>query len=179
MSNSTKRPKAEVINPGLGEIDKVRDILFGKYVSDFEHRFAELEARLEKDVEQLKDRLSTKISGMDSAVNDSLARLDKLFSQEQKQRDSEMASLHKTLDEARNTLQHSIALMEDQANQDLKAVRDALKESHEELLDQARAAQDAITKQLEEQREELQSDKVSRQTLALMLDEVAVKLRSS
>ena len=47
MSDSNKRPKADVISPGLGEIDKVRDILFGKYVSDFEHRFGQLEARLE------------------------------------------------------------------------------------------------------------------------------------
>ena len=93
MSNSSKRAKADVITPGLGEIDKVRDILFGKYVSDFEHRFADLESRLESDVEQLKVRLSKKFEGMDVAVNESLARLDNLINQEQSKRDAEIFPL--------------------------------------------------------------------------------------
>ena len=76
MSEKNKRPTAEIINPGLGDIEKVRDILFGKYVSDFQQRFAELEERLEEDVEQLKQRLSDKIDSMDDAVNKSLEALD-------------------------------------------------------------------------------------------------------
>ena len=42
MSENKKRPTAEIITPGLGDIEKVRDILFGKYVASFEQRFAEL-----------------------------------------------------------------------------------------------------------------------------------------
>lgn len=177
MSKTKKRPKADVISPGLGEIDKVRDILFGKYVSDFEHRFAQLESQLEKDVEQLKERLTNKFKGMDVAVNESLARLDSLINQEQTKRDAEVLELHKTLEQARNGLQHSISLMEDQASQDLAAVKESLQHSHDELLDQAKSMQRALAAQLKSNTQELQADKVSRQTLALMLDEIAVKLR--
>ena len=84
----------------------------------------------------------------------------------------------RTLETARDGLQHSIALMEDQANQELAAVKKSLQQSHDELLDQAKATQKELTAQLTSQTQELQADKVSRQTLALMLDEVAVKLRS-
>ncbi len=179
MSEMKNKKSAEIINPGLGDIEKVRDILFGKYVASFEDRFAQLEQRLEADVETLKDRLSEKLDSMDDAVNESLARLDGQIAKEQKNRDSELRSLQNVLTEAETALKHSISAMEDQANQDLAAVRASLEESHQELLDQTLSVQAQLVGELENQKQELEGDKVGRQALALMLDEVAVKLRAS
>lgn len=179
MSNKSERPTAEIINPGLGDIEKVRDILFGKYVASFEQRFAELESRLEADVETLKRRLSDKIDTMDSAVNESLKRLDERIVGEQSSRDNELISLQQTLAQAENALQKSISLMEDQANHDLAEVRASLEDSHQELLDKSLALQAELASQIDAQKQELQHDKVGRQSLALMLDEVAIKLRGN
>ena len=179
MTEKKTRPTAEIISPGLGDIEKVRDILFGKYVTSFEQRFAELETRLEADVETLKKRLSDKIDTMDSAVNESLSRLDKRIEGEQSSRDNDLMALQKTLKQAENSLQQSISLMEDQANQDLAEVRASFEESHQELLDKSLALQAELASQIETQKEELEHDKVGRQSLALMLDEVAIKLRGS
>jgi len=117
MAQKNKRPSAEVINPGLGDIEKVRDILFGKYVADFKQRFAELEERLEDDVEQLKQRLSDKIESMDDAVNQSLEKLDQQILREQNNRDNELNSLQKAFNEAEAALKHSINALEDQVRQ--------------------------------------------------------------
>jgi len=179
MSEKTKKKTAEIINPGLGDIEKVRDILFGKYVADFKQRFDELEERLEADVEQLKQRLSDKIESMDDQVNKSLERLDKQILSEQNSRDSELNSMQKVFDDAQTALQHSISLLEDQANQDLAAARASLEESHQELVDASQAAQAQLAKQLQQQKEYLEQDKVGRQSLALLLDEVAIKLRGN
>jgi hypothetical protein len=177
MSEKKKRPSAEVINPGLGDIEKVRDILFGKYVASFEQRFAELESRLEADVDQLKDKLIDKMGSMDTAVNESLARLDAQIVQEKSARDTELLSLQANLRDAESALQHEITSMEGQANQDLAAVRSSLEESLQDLQDRALATQAELTAQINQQKEDLQHDKVGRQSLALMLDEVAIKLR--
>jgi len=179
MSEKKKRPSAEVISPGLGDIEKVRDILFGKYVSNFEQRFAELEARLEADVDQLKEKLIDKMSNMDGDVNESLGRLDKQIIEEKSVRDAELQSLQSTLLEAEAALKNAIATMEDQANQELASVRASLEESHQDLLDRTLSNQAELTSQLDQQKEELENDKVGRQSLALLLDEVAIKLRGS
>jgi paraquat-inducible protein B len=179
MPEKNKRPTAEIINPGLGDIEKVRDILFGKYVASFEQRFAELESRLEADVDQLKDKLIEKMSGMDGAVNQSLARLDNQILEEKSARDTELRNLQSTLQDAETALQHAITVMEDQANQDLAAVRAAFEQSHQDLADRASATQTELTAQIDQQKEDLQNDKVGRQSLALMLDEVAIKLRGN
>lgn len=179
MSEKKKRPSAEVINPGLGDIEKVRDILFGKYVTSFEQRFSELEARLEADVDQLKEKLIDKMASMDIAGNESLSRLDKQIAEEKLARDTELHSLQNTLREAEAALQNAIATMEDQANQDLAALRASLDESHQDLMDRTLSSQAELTSQLDKQKEDLQNDKVGRQSLALLLDEVAIKLRGS
>lgn len=177
MSKEKKRQTAEIINPGLGDIEKVRDILFGKYVASFEQRFAELEARLEGDVEQIKNRLTEKLKTMDAAVNKSLENLDQKILQETKSRDTDLVALQNTVKKAETTLQHSVSMMEDQANQELALVRASLEESHQELLDQTTSVQAELAKKLDMQKNNLEKDKVGRQALALMLDEVAIKLR--
>ena len=179
MSNSPKRPSAEIINPGLGEIDKVRDILFGKYVADFEHRFAELESRLEADVETLKQRLIEKIESMDDAVNQSITNLDKQLASEKKARDSELSELQNMLGDAETALKHSINVMEDQANQDMSGIRASMEEGQQNLIDQMAAAQKEMTSMIDGQKQQLENDKVGRQSLALMLDEVALRLRGT
>lgn len=179
MGDKSKRPTADIINPGLGDIEKVRDILFGKYVSSFEQRFAALEARLEADVDQLKDRLSEKIANMDEMVNISLKKLDQRIADEQQSRDSELNALQAMLSKAETTLQHSISLMEDQANQDLASIKKTMEISQQEMVDQVTTVQKELLAQSAEQKQELEADKVGRQSLALMLDEVAIKLRGA
>jgi len=98
---------------------------------------------------------------MDEAVNKSLERLDQQILIEQNNRDSELTSLQGSFSKAEEALKHSISLMEDQANQDLVAVRESLKSSHEELMDASNTAQAQLLE------------------LALMFDEVALRLRGT
>lgn len=166
MSDNTKQKTAEIINPGLGDIEKVRDILFGKYVNSFEGRFAELESRMEADLDELKQRLTDKISEMDEAVNKSMARFDERLAEEQQSRDGELVSMQAMLGEAETKLQHAISMMEDETSQNLQAIRDSIGSAREEL-----------AKESAEQQRKLEDDKVGRQSLAHMLDEIALKLR--
>jgi len=119
------------------------------------------------------------MSNMDGSVNESLERLDKQIIEEKSARDNELHSLQHTLNEAEAALKNAISTMEDQANQDLASVRASLEESHQDLMDRTLASQAELTSQLDLQKEELQNDKVGRQSLALLLDEVAIKLRGS
>ena len=51
--------------------------------------------------------------------------------------------------------------------------------SQQELVDQVTTVQKELLEKSAEQKEELEADKVGRQALALMLDEVAIKLRGT
>lgn len=51
-----------------GNIDKVRDILFGAQMRDYEKRFARLEERLQKATSDLKDDLKKRFDSLESYV---------------------------------------------------------------------------------------------------------------
>ena len=68
--------------------------------------------------------------------------------------------------------------MEDQASQELVEMLKTFKANQEELIDQLTVAQKSLMSEITSQKEQLELDKVGRQSLALLLDEMAVKLRS-
>lgn len=173
-----KKTSAEIINPGLGEIEKVRDILFGRYVDNFEQRFSELESRLEKDVNTLKDRLTDKINGLDGVVAKAVDDIHEKLASENETRNQAVQETQTMLDQAQTRLQHTISLLEDQSNQDLNTLKANLAEAQTDFLDNLDKVKQELSKQSNNFKEALNKDKVGRETLALMLDEVAVKLRA-
>lgn len=172
-----KKSSAQIINPGLGDIEKVRDILFGRYVDNFEQRFTELEERLEKDVNTLKDRLTDKINGLDSVVAKAVDDIHEKLASENETRNQVVQETQGMLDKAQTRLQHTISLLEDQSNQDLNALKSNLAEAQNDFLDNLEQVKQELSKQSNDFKEVLNKDKVGRETLALMLDEVAIKLR--
>lgn len=166
MSKEEKRHTAEIINPGLGDIEKVRDILFGKYVANFQQRFEELEKRLEADADKLQTRLVKKIASMDETLKEAIKKIEAHVEASASERDTELVTLNQSVSETETKLQHSISLIEDETSQNLAAMHEQLNALRQEVVDKA------VTQQ-----RRLDKDKVSRQALALLLDEVAVKLR--
>ncbi len=147
--------------------------------SGVEQRFDALEARLEADFEAVKQRLLAKMAKLDQTVTESIDALNQRITAEHRRRDQEFKVLQDKITQAELGLNDAIAKMEDQAHQDLAEVRLSLEESHNDLLEQTASTQAELTSRLEKQKEELQTDKVGRQALAKMLDEVALKLRGA
>lgn len=142
MSDKSKKT-AEIINPGLGDIEKVRDILFGKYVESYEQRFAELESKLEQDVDELKQRLLNKLE---------------------------------TAERSLSTLMQSL---EDQTNQDLTEIKMHMQDKHKEFAASVQDMRDDLSSSATKENKRLDNQKLDREALALLLDEVALRLRNS
>ena len=63
-----KKKSADIINPGLGDIEKVREILFGKNVKQLEVRLSELEQHIESQAELLNTRIDEKFAALDQKL---------------------------------------------------------------------------------------------------------------
>ena len=63
-----KKKSADIINPGLGDIEKVREILFGKNVKQLEVRLSELEQHIESQAELLNTRIDEKFAALDQKI---------------------------------------------------------------------------------------------------------------
>src|ERR1700691_4937341 len=70
MHNSNSKENAEGAN-----VDKIRDILFGSQMRDYEKRFVKLEDRLIKDAEALRDEMNKRFQSLEGFVQKELESL--------------------------------------------------------------------------------------------------------
>lgn len=110
---------------GAASLDKVRDILFGVQLREFERRFARLEDQLVKDTNDLKDDLTRRLDAVarvTTSLNDRISANQREFRQHQldmdqrlidhirQQVDQLMQSLTRELDELRGAKTDRAAL---------------------------------------------------------------------
>ena len=65
-----------------GGLDKIRDLLFGRELSDVDKRFARLEARLAEDAAALREEVTGRLEALEAYVKDELSSLNAGLGQE-------------------------------------------------------------------------------------------------
>ena len=77
-------PEKEVQDqPEEENIDKIRDILFGVQVRDFERKFAKLEAKIAKEFDDLRSDTSEKLNKLEEFINKEVNTLtDKIYEEQ-------------------------------------------------------------------------------------------------
>ncbi len=152
-------------DPGAGNIDKIRDILFGSNMRDYELRFAHLEEALKKESADLRDTTRRHLESLESFVHKELAALEARLNAERDERSAGAASILKKIGEMEN--------FEAQSNRELRS--DLLQQS-KELTDAIRNKGEEIIALLERRSQELQHSKTDRAALAGLFNEVALRL---
>src|SRR6516165_2538276 len=74
-------------------VDKIRDILFGANMREYEKRFARLEERLTKSSEALRDDLKKRFEALESYVKDELESLGSRLKAEKAERSENLKEL--------------------------------------------------------------------------------------
>jgi hypothetical protein len=150
---------------GAGNIDKIRDILFGSNMRDYEQRFARLEEALKKESADLRDSTRRHLDSLESFVHKELAALEARLNTERDERSAGAASILKKIGEMEN--------IEAQSNREIRS--DLLQQS-KDLTDAIRNKGEEIIALLERRSQELQHAKTDRAALAGLFNEVALRL---
>ena len=149
MSEKNKKQTAEIIDPGLGELDKVRNILFGRQVKDYEKRFAELESslndmitKISNTVEKRMDQLEVDFNERETILKESLQNTGNDFSEK-------LSDFQSDMDNISAVIGTDLAQMKGELRAELATEND-----------------------------QLSSDKTDRESLAMMFDEMSMRLRN-
>jgi hypothetical protein len=102
--------------PDAGNIDKVRDILFGSIMRDYEQRFARLEEALRKESLDLRESTRRRLETLEAFVQQELIALETRLNTEGEEREQSRSSLAAELTStSSNKGQELIGLLEHQA----------------------------------------------------------------
>ncbi|MEP7383069.1 MAG: hypothetical protein ABI910_15370 [Gemmatimonadota bacterium] len=159
-----------------GNVDKIRDILFGAQMRDYDRRFALLEERLLRESGELRDDLQRRLTASEQFLRSELETLSGELSAEQRERKQGVRDAMDATANVNRELSDRIAALAEQVahqHRDLRnAMNDQLRQLQEEI---ERRHQDLVGAQRREAYE-LRTAKADRTVLAAMFAEFAQRL---
>ena len=186
MGNSSDRPKGKSAastdakgaadEAGVGNIDKVRDILFGGQMRDYERRFAKLEERLARDIVEIKDDVKKRLAALTEFVKHETETLAGRIKTEHDERTDATKELSRELRDASKAFEKKTGQIDDQITRTQRELRQQLLDLNKQLTDEIGRKADEVLARLAQESGELRADKADRATIAALLQEVALRL---
>ena len=172
----TPAPAPEPSAPESGSVDKIRDILFGSQMRDYDKRFARLEERLIKEANDLRDETRRRFDGLESFIRSELAALSDRVRNDASRRDelNEAMSLH--LQETARSIERKLSQLDEQTSQAQRDLRQQLLTQSNDLNEEIRRKHDELAAALNREADELRHDKTDRAALADLFTEMALRL---
>jgi len=159
------KPRAAAEQAGAGNVEKIRDILFGPQMRDYEHRFARLEETLMKESADLRESTRKRFDALETYIRKEFEALESRLKSERDERGNLGDVLVKRIGE-----------LHDQTSAAQRDLRGAILEQSKDLREEMERRHLEISATLERRFQELRKDKTDRAALAALFNEVALRL---
>jgi hypothetical protein len=176
-------PKSKVGNavengaePGAASVDKIRDILFGSQIKNYESRFARLEETLARETAELKETMRRRFESVEGFFRKEADSLSVRLKAEREERTETLKNIARELKTASDALSKKILELDNRTAEDHSGLRQELMQESRKLLEEIRHKSDSLSALVERRAEELRGQKVDRAALAALLTEVALEL---
>ncbi|KJH69748.1 hypothetical protein [Aliterella atlantica] len=163
---------------GGGNLDKVRDILFGGQMRDYEKRFNRLEDRLIKECSNLREDIKKRLDSLETYIMQEVEALNEGLKAEQVHRDDTTKEIAQELKDATKSLEKKIGQLDEQTSQKQRELRQQILDQSKNLDEDIRQKYESILAVIEREVQELRSDKTDRSTLAALFTQVAMRLNN-
>ena len=159
-----------------GNLDKVRDLLFGGQMRDYDRKFARLEERLVKETADLREEVRRRLSALEAYMKAEVESQSDRLRAEQEGRSAGDKELGRELRDSAQQFDQKLSQLDDLVARNQRDLRQQLHTQHHELVDDIRQRVEDVLGRLAHEAQELRSDKTDRKALAALLTEMAMRL---
>ena len=167
---------ADVLAAGGGNLEKIREILFGAQVHDFEKRFTRLEEKLLKETADSRAETKKRFDSMEAFIRKEIESLVERVKTEQGERSDAIKEISRDLRETAKNLEKKLAQLDEQATKGQRELRQQILDQSKSLTDEIRNRVKESAALLTRELKELRSDKTDRSALAGLFTEAAMRL---
>jgi hypothetical protein len=157
-------------------IDKIRDLLFGGQMRDYDRQFARLEERLLQETADVRADVKRRLTALEEYLRAELDSLSERLRAEQDVRAAGSQELGRDLRAVAQQFEQRTVQLDEQLARNGRELRQTLHTQRQELADEIRQRVDEVLARLAREAHELRADKTDRRALASMLTELAVRL---
>jgi hypothetical protein len=166
------------VEPDIGNIDKIREILFGGHMRDYDRRFSRVEEQLVKDSLELREDTRKRFEALEAFVKAEFAALTDRLLAEQRTRDDAVSGLWRGVHETSQALSAKLGEAQEQTARAHSELRQQILSQSKDLNDEMRRKQDEVTALIQREVADLNHGKTDRSSLATLLTEMAMRLNN-
>jgi thymidylate synthase len=173
-AESKKNAPSEVQEEG--NIDKIRDILFGSQARDFDRRFSRLEERLVKDMSEMRDETRKKLDALEDYIKSEVKSLTERLVSEQNARLDAAKDLSGDLKELSHNFDRKITQLNEQSAKNESDLRQQILTQSKNLSEDIQKRHNEALDRLDREASEIREDKADRTAIANIFNEMALRL---
>jgi len=154
-------------------VDKIRDLLFGNQMQDYDRRFSKLEERFLQRFKDIESETARNLSAFESNAKKQVESLASQLREEKDVRTDANKEIERTLREQNQALEKRVRALSDNLSQLDRDVADRLTQGVQSLRDEIRRKNEDLQQMIENMFSELSNVKTDRNLLAGLFVEVA------
>lgn len=166
----------QVLRGGAGNVDKIRDILFGTQMRDYESRFARLEETLIKETVEIRETNRRKFEQLEAFMRKEFEAAQTRLKSERDERTEVAAQIARELKDLTDALSRRLRDLDDRGTAGERDLRNDLLQQTRDLTEEIHARHDELSTILDRRVHELRDGKTDRAALASLFTEVALRL---
>lgn len=161
-----------------GNIEKIRDILFGAQMRDYERRFNRLEERLMKEAADAREDARRRFDSLEAFIKQEIAALGDRLRAENQQRSQANEEITRELRDTARSVTNKINALDEHSSQTHRELRQQILDQAKNLADEIRQKHDDLSALLSRESREIRHDKADRTALSNLFTELAMRLNN-
>ncbi len=160
-----------------GNVDRIREILFGTQMREYGERFQHIEERLSRETETLKAEVRRRLDSLEAyARQEAEASADRLKT-ERSERTASVDRVSRDAADSLRTLEKRVTQLDEQISKDLRELRQSVIDRQQRLLDELTHSAKAVEELHNRRLEDLRASAVDRLTFSNLLTELSLRIR--
>ena len=158
-------------------IDKVRDILFGAQVRQYEQKFKHLEDLVQKEIANLRSESTKSAATLETYVKKELEALSDQVKNEQSARTESVEELSEKLERTIKNLEKKTGELSEKVIAGQRDLQEQILQQSKSLMEEIRSQNSQVSSSLDQSVNELRTEKMDQLSFANLLMEVAMRLK--
>jgi DNA anti-recombination protein RmuC len=176
VEKNDKSAAMEIEQASGASLEKVRDILFGVQMREYDKRFARLEERLARESAEMKDDVKKRLGALEGYIKKEVESLEDRLKAEQDSRAEQLKEVAREIKDNAKASEKKTASLDDQLARSQKDLRQQLLDLNKRLTDEIQQKTEEVLATLAREAQELRTEKADRAALASLFTEVAMRL---
>lgn len=163
-------------NSEADNVDKIRDILFGNQMRDFDRKHSQLEERIASDLAGLRKENSVQFESLQSFIESEMEILGSKLAAEESSRIEGLDGLEDELKKSVKLLDKKIAELNKSIENQSREINQKILKQSQDFHSEMNSQMESARKRMDSYKQELSSGKVDKLALAEMLNSLALQI---